>query len=71
MLSPELETLAQLLTYIHEDVKDIKTTLNGGDGLVAKVKVLEDARSTNTRHFTLIWSAIVTLTASIIRIIFK
>ena len=67
----ELQTVEELLKFIHEDVQEIKATLNGGDGLVAKVKVLEDARSTNTRHFTLIWSAIVTLTASIIRIIWK
>jgi len=67
----EPQTIDELLKFIYNDVQEIKSTLNGGDGLVAKVKVLEDVRVSNTRHLTLIWGAIVTLTASVIRIIWK
>lgn len=65
------QAIEELLRIIRDDVHEIKSTLNGGDGLVAKVKVLEDVRASNTRHLTLIWGSIVTLTASVLRIIFK
>jgi hypothetical protein len=65
------QTIEEILNIIREDVRDIKLTLNGSDGLVAKVEVLESSKESLKWHFTMLWSAIVALSASAIRIIWK
>lgn len=61
----------EVLQLIHEDVKDIKAALNGPMGLVAEVQVLKASDASRKRHFTYIWGAIVALTTTLMRIIWK
>lgn len=67
----EPQTVEALLNIIHDDVKEIKSTINGSDGLVAKVKVLEASKDSLKWHFTMLWSALVALTTTFIRVLWK
>ena len=56
----------EIIQIIYLDVREIKALLNGSNGLVARVKVLEAAEESKKWHFGLIWSALVGLALTII-----
>jgi len=56
----------EMIQFIYQDVKEIKSLLNGPEGIVARVRVIEAAEEAEKWHFGLIWSAIVAVCIAVI-----
>jgi hypothetical protein len=64
-MEPKLEAMLQ---YIHDDVREIKTVLNGPGGLIAQVAVLDADSKRKQKQLYVVWTALIAIFGALGRV---